>query len=152
MSHLAGAIESPHATITDAALEELHAKTGLQLPADLQEFYTKSMNSISNAAAYCVNDACYLLGEVLPVSEGLNGLASTYRWLVKEGNAFGMSCVPFAEDGTSFFLYSLEPNTFGQIFYSSFIDEHYLQTQVVRLADSLGSFMQGLKHAVQDLV
>jgi hypothetical protein len=131
-------------SVTEADLDEAVKVIGLLIPVELRRLYLAANGGHPTPNALLKDDEVYCVHQFIPVKHGRKGefLEDVVR--MSRGylpDAF----IPIAIDaGGDHFLYSVAADSIGSVWFfaSDYIDEP--DRTMVKLADSLGDFMNGL--------
>lgn len=129
-------------TIEDIA--RLEQRLGLVLPGDLRELYLRANGGVPQPDSFEKDDEFYTVQCILPIVGPDDGLEFAYTTLLAN-EVLPPNLIPFADDpnGDSF-VYSIAPDSFGEI---RFLQMDYYDDPerfVVKLAPSLKVFLDAL--------
>jgi cell wall assembly regulator SMI1 len=134
-------------SVSDADISRVEMALAFSFPEDLKKHYLRANGGRPVPNLLPKGDEHFAVHEFLPILHGIVGarFEDTYRDLVLDSKFFPKNLVPFAIDaGGDYFCYSLEPRTFGQIFFyhSDYYDD--LSRAVVFLSLDFGTFLNSL--------
>jgi cell wall assembly regulator SMI1 len=136
--------------LSELDIKRVEHRLGIHLPQDLKEHYLLHNGGRPRPGFFHKDGEAYGVGEFLAMNAGNPGnKASSFEWtyvlLVDQTPEFPRGYIPFADDDTGgdLFLYSVKPDTFGNIMFYQH-DCYEDDRHVLFLAPSLKEFMNSL--------
>ena len=136
--------EKTASPLSEVDIKRVERRLGIHLPKDLKEHYLLHNGGQPRPRSFVKDGEAYDVGHFLAMSTGERGLSfeDAYVMLVDQTPEFPRGYIPFAiDDGGNLFLYSLKPDSFGNIMFNQ--HEYYGDDDrfVVFLAPTLREFI-----------
>lgn len=144
---------------TASPLSELDIKRvenhlGIRLPRDLKEHYLLHNGGRPRPQFFVKDGEAYDVDCFFPMNTGAKGLSfeRTYVMMVDQTPEFPRGYIPFADDSAGdMFLYSVRPDSFGNIMFNSHEDHEDADRYIVFLAPTLQQFIDSLTELPEGL-
>lgn len=144
---------------TDPPLSELDIKRvekrlGIRLPQDLKEHYLLHNGGRPRPRFFVKDGEAYDVHQFLSMNtdDENSSFEGSYVMLVDQTPEFPRGCIPFAYDqGGDLFMYSVNPESFGNIMFMSHEDYEDDDRYVVFLAPTLKEFINSLTELPEGL-
>jgi cell wall assembly regulator SMI1 len=133
--------------LSEVDIKRVERRLGVRLPQDLKEHYLLHNGGQPRPRFFVKDGEPYGVHEFLSMNTGARGSSfeKTYVILVDQTPEFPRGYIPFATDeGGDFFLYSVKPDSFGNIMFNSHEDYGDDDRFVVFLAPTLREFINSL--------
>lgn len=133
--------------LSSADIEATERRLNLRLPEDLKAHYLRHNGGRPQPRFFEKDGEWYGVHQVLAMVHGdrNTGFEASYESLVLDNPLFPAGVIPFAYDeGGDYFVYSLRPESYGQIL---FVQGDYFEEPdryLVFLSPSLGAFLEAL--------
>jgi cell wall assembly regulator SMI1 len=139
--------EGTASPLSELDIIRVERRLGVHLPQDLKEHYLLHNGGTPRPRFFVKDGEAYEVRKFLPMNTGEKGLSfeKTYVMLVDQTPEFPRGYIPFAIDGGGdLFLYSLKPDSFGNIMFNQ--HEYYGDDDrfVLFLAPTLREFINSL--------
>lgn len=133
--------------LSELDIKRVERSLGIYLPQDLKEHYLLHNGGRPRPQFFVKDGEAYDVDEFLSMNTGdkNSGFEHTYRLLVDQTPEFPRGYIPFADaTGGDIFMYSVNPESFGNIMFNQ--HEYYGDDEryVVFLAPSLKEFIDSL--------
>ena len=140
------AFERTASPLSERDIKRIERHLGIHLPKDLKEHYLLHNGGRPRPRFFIKDGEAYGVHQFLPMSTGDDtSFEHSYVMLVDRTPEFPRGYIPFATDGMGdLFLYSLNPQSFGNIMFNQ--HEYYGDDDrfVVFLAPTLKEFINSL--------
>ena len=139
--------EETASPLSEVDIKRVERRLGIRLPQDLKEHYLLHNGGRPRPRFFHKDGEAYGVDEFLSMNTGNkdSGFEETYVMMVDQTPEFPRGYIPFASDeGGELFLYSLKPDSFGNIMFN---DSEYFGDDdrfVVFLAPTLREFINSL--------
>lgn len=134
--------------LSELDIRRVERKLGIRLPQDLKEHYLRFNGGTPRPDFFVKDGEAYDVEQFFPMNIRKDvGLIfeDTYLFLVHEKPEFPLGYIPFACDSAGdYFLYSVQPGSFGNIMFNSRADYGDDDRYVFFLAPSLREFINSL--------
>jgi cell wall assembly regulator SMI1 len=133
--------------ISEREIEAMERQLNLKLPDDLKAHYLRYNGGRPTPRFFEKDDEWYGVHQFMTMIHGdrNTGFEATYSDLVLDNPLFPDGVIPFADDeGGDYFVYSVRPESYGQIL---FVQSDYFEDPdryVVFLSPSFGEFLEAL--------
>jgi cell wall assembly regulator SMI1 len=139
--------EQTASPLSEVDIKRVERRLGIHLPKDLREHYLLHNGGRPRPCSFVKDGEAYDVEKFLPMNTGDKGLSfeDTYVMMVDQTPEFPRGYIPFASDvGGELFMYSLKPDSFGNIMFND--SEYYGDDDryVVFLAPTLREFIDSL--------
>ena len=139
--------EQTASPLSEVDIKRVERRLGIHLPKDLREHYLLHNGGRPRPCSFVKDGEAYDVEKFLPMNTGDKGLSfeDTYVMMVDQTPEFPRGYIPFASDGMGeLFMYSLKPDSFGNIMFND--SEYYGDDDryVVFLAPTLREFIDSL--------
>src|SRR6266702_8615003 len=133
--------------LSDLAIKRVESRLGVHLPEDLKEHYLRHNGGRPRPKFFVKDGEAYDVKKFLPMNTDDEGTTfeEVYVMLVDQTPEFPRGYIPFADDSAGdTFMYSVRPESFGNIAFNQ--HEYYGDDDryVVFLAPSLKEFIDSL--------
>ena len=137
--------EGTASPLSELDIDRVERRLGIHLPQDLKEHYLVHNGGRPRPRFFIKGGEPYGVHEFLPMNTGDTSFEHSYVMLVVRTPEFPRGYLPFAYDeGGDYFLYSVKPESFGNIMFNQ--QDYYGDDErfVVFLAPSLREFINSL--------
>ena len=139
--------EQTASPLSEVDIKRVERRLGIHLPKDLREHYLLHNGGRPRPCSFVKDGEAYDVEKFLPMNTGDKGSSfeKVYVMMVDQTPEFPRGYIPFASDGMGeLFMYSLKPDSFGNIMFND--SEYYGDDDryVVFLAPTLREFIDSL--------
>jgi cell wall assembly regulator SMI1 len=136
--------------LSEVDIKRVERRLGISLPQDIKQHYLLHNGGTPCPRFFVKDGEAYGVDRFLPMNteDDDSGFEAAYVMLVDQTPEFPRGYIPFASDGLGdLFLYSLRPESFGNIMFNQ--QEYYGDDDrfVVFLAPTLKEFINSLSEA-----
>ena len=141
--------------LSELDIKRVENHLGIRLPQDLKEHYLRYNGGTPRPQFFPKDGDAYEVKKFLPMNiEDPIGTTfeDSYVMMVKQTPDFPRGCIPFADDPSGdMFLYSVRPESFGNIMFVSHEDYEDSDRYFVFLAPTLKQFIESLTELPEGL-
>jgi cell wall assembly regulator SMI1 len=133
--------------LSDLDIKRVENRIGVTLPQSLKAHYLKHNGGVPVPNSFWKDGEWYSVQQFLPmITDNRNsGFEQTYEALVEGTPEFPRGYIPFAvDDAGDYFLYSVRPDTFGEISINQSDYVNDANRFVIFLCSSLETFVSSL--------
>lgn len=134
--------------LSELDIKRIERRLGVHLPQDLKEHYLRHNGGRPRPRFFVKDEEAYDVKKFLPMNiEDDKGstFEDTYIMMVDQTPEFPRGYIPFADDSSGdMFLYSVRPESFGNIMFISYEDYEDPDRYVLFLAPTLKQFINSL--------
>ncbi|QIP08521.1 SMI1/KNR4 family protein [Bradyrhizobium symbiodeficiens] len=140
--------------LSELDIKRVENRLRIRLPQDLKEHYLLHNGGRPRPRFFVNDDDAYDVDQFYPMNTGPDKLSfeRTYIMMVDQTPQFPRGYIPFADTtGAGFFMYSVNPESFGSIMFNQ--PEYYGDDEryVLFLAPSLRDFLESLTEYPDEL-
>jgi cell wall assembly regulator SMI1 len=139
--------EETASPLSEVDIKRVERRLGIRLPQDLKEHYLLHNGGRPRPRFFVKDGEAYDVDKFLSMNTGARGSSfeRTYTILVVQTPEFPRGYIPFASDeGGDHFMYSVKPDSFGNIMFNQHEDYGDDDRYVVFLAPTLREFINSL--------
>lgn len=146
--------EGTASPLSEVDIKRVERRLGIHLPQDIKEHYLLHNGGQPRPRFFVKDGEAYDVDQFLSMNTGASGSSfeRTYVMLVDQTPEFPRGYIPFADDSSGdLFLYSVRPDSFGNITFNQ--HEYYGDDDryVVFLAPTLKEFIDSLSEKPEAL-
>ena len=148
------AFEETAPPLSELGIKRVESHLGIRLPQDLKEHYLLHNGGKPIPSFFVKDGEAYEVRHFNSMNTGAKGSSfeRTYVMMVDQMPEFPRGYIPFARDpGGDTFLYSVRPDSFGNIMFISHGDYEDPDRYVVFLAPTLKQFIDSLTELPEGL-
>lgn len=147
--------EKTASPLSELDIKRIENRLRIRLPQDLKEHYLLHNGGTPRPRFFVKDDEAYDVDCFFPMNTSGNGVSfeQTYVMMVYQTPQFPRGYIPFADTtGAGFFMYSVNPESFGSIMFNQ--PEYYGDDEryVLFLAPTLKEFLESLTELPEGMV